>query len=197
MKQAIGIIALVLVMAISSFAQTTWVVDNVHSNVKFSVSHLVISEVEGNFRIFSGTVESPKSDFTDATVDFSIDVNSINTDNEMRDKHLKSDDFFNAEKFSAMKFKSVSWKKVDDRNYVLEGDLTIRDVTKRVTFAVLYGGTVKDPWGNVKAGFKGTTTINRFDYGLKWNALTEAGGATVGKDVSITLNLEFTQKKSS
>ncbi|MBM2841861.1 MAG: YceI family protein, partial [Bacteroidetes bacterium] len=193
----IGIIALGFVMAISSFAQTTWVVDNVHSNVKFSVSHLVISEVEGNFRVFSGTVETTKSDFTEATVDFSIDVNSINTDNEMRDKHLKSDDFFNAEKFPAMKFKSVSWKKVDDRNYVLEGDLTIRDVTKRVTFAVLYGGTVKDPWGNVKAGFKGTTTINRFEYGLKWNALTEAGGATVGKDVSITLNLEFTQKKSS
>lgn len=94
-------------------------------------------------------------------------------------------------------FKSVSWKKLNDRLYELEGDLTIRDITKRVTFTVVNGGTIKDPWGNTKAGFKATTIINRFDYGLKWNVLTEAGGATVGKDVSITLNLQFAQKKAS
>lgn len=117
--------------------------------------------------------------------------------NKMRDNHLKSDDFFNAEKYPKTTFKSVSWKKVDDKNYVLEGDLTIRDVTKRVTFTVVHGGTIKDPWGNTKAGFKATTVINRLEYGLKWNALTEAGGATVGKDVSITLNLQFAQKKTS
>lgn len=197
MERTIGILALVLVVAISSFAQTTWVVDNAHSNVKFSVSHLVISEVEGNFKVYSGTLQSSKSDFADAKVDFSVDVNTIDTDNEMRDRHLKSDDFFNAERFPQMILKSVSWKKVDDQHYLLEGNLTIRDVTKRVAFAVMYGGTVKDPWGNVKAGFKGTAVINRFDFGLKWNALTEAGGATVGKDVTVTLNLEFTQKKSS
>ena len=115
----------------------------------------------------------------------------------MRDNHLKSGDFFNAEKFPRMTFKSAAWKKVGEQNYLLEGDLTIRDVTKRVTFAVVHGGTIKDPWGNTKAGFKATTVINRFDYGLKWNTLMEAGGATVGKDVSITLNLEFGQKKSS
>lgn len=197
MKRTLATIALVLTLAVSAFAQTTWTVDNVHSNVKFSVAHLVISEVEGSFKVYSGALQSPTSDFTKVAVDFSVDVNSINTDNEMRDKHLKADDFFNAEKFPAMKFKSVSWKKVDDKNYVLEGDLTIRDVTKRVTFAVTHGGTIKDPWGNIKAGFRGAAVINRFDFGLKWNALTEAGGATVGKEVAITLNLEFAQQKSS
>lgn len=197
MKKMLIFLAAALMIAVSAVAQTTWLVDNAHSNVKFSVTHLVISEVEGSFNVYSGTLQSLKPDFTEASVDFAVDVPSINTDNGMRDKHLKSDDFFNAEKYPKMTFKSASWKKVGDRNFVLEGDLTIRDVTKRVTFSVVHGGTIKDPWGNTKAGFKATTVINRFDYGLKWNTLTEAGGATVGKDVSITLNLEFAQKKAS
>ena len=197
MNKMFILIAAILTMTVGVIAQTTWTVDNVHSNVKFSVSHLIISEVEGSFKVYSGTLLSQKPDFTDADVDFTVDVTSINTDNEMRDKHLKADDFFNAEKYPKMIFKGASWKKVDDRNSVLEGDLTIRGMTNRVTFTVVYGGTIRDPWGNTKAGFKATTVINRFDYGLKWNMLTEAGGATVGKDVSITLNLEFAQKKSS
>jgi polyisoprenoid-binding protein YceI len=186
-----------VVLALSASGQTAWVVDNVHSNVKFSVTHLVISEVEGNFKVFSGTLESAKEDFSDATVEFSVDVGSIDTDNEMRDKHLKSDDFFGVEQHPHMTFRSTNWKELDAQSYLVEGDLTIRDVTRRVSFNVVHGGIVKDPWGNVKAGFKATTVINRFDYGLKWNALTEAGGATVGKDVRVTLNLQFTQKKSS
>lgn len=197
MKKLFILIVATLVTTISTIAQTTWLVDNVHSNVKFSVSHLIISEVEGSFKVYSGTLVSQKPDFTDAAVNFTVDASSIDTDNEMRDKHLKSDEFFNAENYPTMMFKSVSWKKLNDRLYELEGDLTIRDITKRVTFTVVNGGTIKDPWGNTKAGFKATTIINRFDYGLKWNVLTEAGGATVGKDVSITLNLQFAQKKAS
>jgi len=197
MKRTLIAIAAGFALTASGLAQSTWTVDNVHSTVKFAVSHLVISEVEGNFKLYSGLVQSTTSDFSNATVEFEVDVNSINTENEMRDKHLKSDDFFNAEKFPKMTFKSTSWKKVGEQNYILEGDLTIRDVTKRVAFNATYGGTIKDPWGNTKAGFKATSTINRFDYGLKWNTLTEAGGATVGKDVSITINLELTQKKAS
>jgi polyisoprenoid-binding protein YceI len=196
MKHAVSIFALALAMAAGSSAQTTWTVDNAHSKVKFSVTHLVIAEVEGNFKVYSGTIESPTQDFADGTITFSVDVNSINTENDMRDKHLKSDDFFNAAKYPAMTFKSASWKKVDDKNYTLEGDLTIRDVAKRVSFAIVYGGLMKDGYGNTKIGFKGTTTINRFDYGLKWNAVTEIGGAVVSKDVNITLNLQFAQKKS-
>jgi len=170
-------------------------VDPVHSKLGFTVTHLLISEVEGNFKNYTGTITSSKPDFTDAVIDFSVDVASINTDNEMRDKHLKSDDFFNAEKFPKITFSTSSIKKIDGNNYSLEGNLQIRDVTKKVKFDVIYKGTVKDPYGNTKAGFKATTTINRLDYGLKWNALTETGGAVVSPEVSVILNLEFALQK--
>jgi polyisoprenoid-binding protein YceI len=196
MKRTLTITAAALAMTVNAFAQSTWTVDNSHSKVKFAVSHLVISEVEGSFNVYEGTLLASK-DFSDAKVEFGVDVKSINTDNESRDQHLKSDDFFAAEKFPKATFQSTSWKKVGDQNFVLEGSLTIRDVTKPVVFSVVNGGTVKDPWGNIKTGFKATATINRFDYNLKWNAITEAGGAVVGKDVTLTLNLEFAQKKSS
>lgn len=185
-----------ILLSMDVFSQNKWTLDKAHTGVKFSVTHLVISEVEGNFKSFDATILSSKPDFTDAQINFSVDINSINTDNENRDKHLKSDDFFNAEKYPQMTFKSTSFKKVSGNNYELEGDLTIRDVTKRVKFAVQYNGTIKDPWGNPKAGFKATTNINRFDYNLKWDKLTEAGGAVVGKDVKVTVNLEIQQQKA-
>lgn len=136
-----------------------------------------------------------KPNFTDANVDFTIDVNSVNTDNEMRDKHLKSDGFFNTEKYPNMVFKSTSMQKLAGNKYALMGNLTIRSITKPAKFDVTYGGTAKDGYGNTKVSFKATTVINRFDYGLKWNTATEAGGATVGKDVTIDLKLEFAQAK--
>jgi polyisoprenoid-binding protein YceI len=194
MKKILSL-AIAAFLTTSLFAQTKWNVDPVHSTVKFSVTHLVISEVEGNFKKFDGNFTSSKPDFTDASIRFVIDVNSINTDNDMRDKHLKSDDFFNAEKYPQMVFQSSAFKKVAANKYALYGNMTIRNVTKPVKFDVTYGGTAKDAYGNMKAGFKATTVINRFDYDLKWNALTEAGGATVGKDITINLNLEFAQAK--
>lgn len=179
----------------STMAQKTWNVDNVHSIVKFSVTHLVISEVEGTFKTYNGSITNTKDDFSDAKINFAVDVNSINTDNSMRDDHLKSDDFFNAQEYPKMNFVGTSFKKKSGNKYVLEGNLTIRNVTKKVTFDVTYGGIANDGYGNTKAGFKASTSINRFDYGLKWNALTEAGGATVGKDVQIILNLQFALAK--
>jgi Uncharacterized conserved protein len=179
----------------SAKAQDTWSVDKAHSSVNFSITHLVISEVDGQFKSFDGKVVSKSPDFVGAEISFTVDVNSISTDNDMRDKHLKSDDFFNAAKFPAMTFKSTSFTKVSGNKYALTGDLTIRDVTKRVKFDVTYGGTVKDGYGNTKSGFKAKMVINRFDYGLKWNALTEAGGATVGQDVTITLNVELAKNR--
>jgi polyisoprenoid-binding protein YceI len=176
-------------------AQTKWNIDKAHSKVLFSVTHLVISEVTGEFKDFTGSIESSKNDFTDAKIDFTVLVNSVNTDNDQRDKHLKSDDFFNAEKYSQITFKGKSLKKVKGNNYKLTGDFTIRDVTKQVTLDVVYNGSVKDPWGNTKAGFKIVGQINRFDYNLKWNSLIEAGGAVVGKTVTMTINLEL-QKAS-
>lgn len=173
---------------------TNWTVDASHSNVKFSVSHLVVSTVEGYFKTFNGTAVSKTPDFTNANIAFSVDVSSVNTDNETRDKHLKSDDFFNAEQYPNMTFSSTSFKKVKGNYYVLEGNLTIRDITKKVKFAVIYGGSTKDPWGGTRAGFKASTNISRKEFGLKWNKATEAGGAVVGDDVTINLNVELIQK---
>jgi len=190
MKQIL-LTALTLIAAITANAQTNWSLDNSHSNVKFTITHMVISELEGNFKTYNGKVTSATDDFQNANIEFNVDVNSINTDDEKRDGHLKGADFFNAEKFPMMKFKSTSFKKVNEKNYSLEGDLTIRDVTKKVKFDVVYNGLVKDPWGNTKAGFKAKSKINRFDYGLKWNAAVEAGGLIVSNEVEISLNIEL------
>lgn len=167
-----------------------WSVDRAHSNVRFSISHLVVSEVEGKFKMFDGSLEHTKADFSDAKIAFSVDVNSIDSDNEMRDKHLKGDDFFNAEQFPAMKFQSTSFKPLGGNKYSLAGNLTIRNVTKPVVFDVTFGGTT-NAMGKTKAGFKAKTTINRFDYNLKWSQATEAGGLAVGKDVEIVVNVEL------
>jgi polyisoprenoid-binding protein YceI len=171
----------------------SWTVDKVHTNVKFSVSHLVISDVEGSFKSFDGTMESSKADFSDAKISFTADVASISTDNEMRDNHLKSPDFFDAAKYPQIKFVSTSFIPLGNNKYTLVGNLTIRDVTKPITFEVKYGGTAI-AMGGTHAGFKATSKIDRFDYNLKWNKATEAGGMVVGKDVDITLNVDF--KKS-
>jgi polyisoprenoid-binding protein YceI len=155
-------------IAISSFAQN-WKLDPAHSKIHFTTQYLVISEVQGEFKTMEGTFTSSKPDWTDLQATVTTQVSSLTTDNEMRDNHLKSEDFFNAEKFPTLTFKSKSVKMIDKNKYVLTGDLTIRDVTKTVELPVVYGGTVKDPWGNIKAGFKATGKINRKDYNLKYN----------------------------
>jgi polyisoprenoid-binding protein YceI len=171
-----------------------WTLDKGHSNVKFTVTHMVVSEVEGSFRNFDGTVESTKPDFSDAVVNFTVDVSSVDTDNENRDKHLKGDDFFNAEKFPQMVFQSTSFKPLGGNKYQLNGNLTIRDVTKPITFDVIYGGSINTQRG-AKVGFKATTSINRFDYNLKWDRATEAGNLVVAKDVVVTINAQFNEVK--
>lgn len=171
-----------------------WTVDKSHSNVKFTVTHLVVSEVDGYFKLFDGTMENTKPDLSDAKIQFTVDVTSINTDNERRDKHLKSDDFFAADKYPTMKFESTSMTPAGDNKYKLAGNLTIRDVTKPVEFDVTYGGAVAT-MGTTKLGFKAKATINRFDYHLKWDKVTESGGLVVSKDVDITVNVELNKVK--
>ncbi len=185
-------------ISIASFAQTKWTIDPMHSFVNFSVKHSGISFVDGSFKKFNGTIKAAKADLTDAKIDFTVDVASINTSVEMRDNHLKTDDFFNAEKYPQMTFVSTSFKKQPVKTpkqitniYHLKGKLTIRDVTKDVTFIVNYGGTAKDQQGNTKAGFLATTTINRLDYNIKYDPT----GAGIAKDINITLNLQFAQAK--
>jgi polyisoprenoid-binding protein YceI len=173
---------------------TKWELDKAHSTVRFTVTHMVVSEAEGTFKIWNGSMEHTKEDFSDAKINFTIDVNSINTDNENRDKHLKSDDFFNAEKFPEIKFAGISFTPQGGNKYKLDGNLTIRDVTKPVTFDVTYGGILKGTRGD-KAGFKATTKINRFDYNLKWDRATEAGSLVVSKEVDIAVKIEFNAAK--
>jgi polyisoprenoid-binding protein YceI len=188
-KVFLFLVALTATVAVS--AQTKWSVDPMHSSVNFSVKHMGIAFVKGNFGKFDGTITASKADLTDAKISFSVDVKSVNTGVEMRDNHLRTDDFFNAEKYPAMTFESTSFKKLTGNNYALTGKLTIRDVTKNVVFNVVYGGTAKDQQGNTKAGFGATTTINRLDYNVKYDPT----GAGIAKDIKIELNLEFAQAK--
>jgi len=178
------------------FAQTTkWGVDPGHSNIQFSISHMVISEVTGKFSTYEGTVLSDKPDFSDAKINFTIKVNSVDTDNEKRDQHLVSADFFDAEKYPEITFKGKSLKKVSDNKYKLTGSLTMHGVTKTIVLDVKYGGTVKDPWGNTKAGFKITGIIKRYDFGLKYNSTLEAGGLMIGEEVDLVCNIEVAKQK--
>jgi len=180
-----------LVSAVPLFAQTAaWKLDRAHSGMSFSIKHMVISEVTGNFKDYDIAVASSKDDFSDLAVTATIKVASINTENEGRDKHLKSDDFFNAEKFPEIKFVSTSVEKVGEKNFKINGDLTIRDVTKKVTFDAVYNGSLKTQRGTL-AAWKATAAINRFDYNLKWNRAIETGGLVVGETVNITLNIEL------
>jgi polyisoprenoid-binding protein YceI len=180
-----GIIA--LLSSVGLYAQPNiWKLDRAHSGITFMIKHMVISEVTGRFDDFDIKFISSKSDFSDAVLEGTIKVNSISTGNEGRDKHLKTDDFFNAEKFPEIKFKSTSVEKVDDKNYRISGDLTIRDVTKKVTWDAVLNGTLASSRGT-RAAWKATLAINRFDYGLKWDRLTEAGGLVVGDIVTITI----------
>ena len=180
-------------LTIAATAQS-WNFDKSHSSVNFSVTHMVVSEVDGSFKDFKGEVKSDKPDFSDLSADFIIQVGSITTDDEKRDGHLKSPDFFDAAKYPTITFKSTSVKKVSDKKLELEGDLTMHGVTKKVKWDVKYNGTIKDPYGNNRAGFKSTTTINRKDYGVSWNKTLDAGGVAVSDEVTITVNTEITKK---
>jgi len=155
----------------------------------------VISEVTGNFGSFDGQVTSGSEDFAGGKVNFTVDVASIDTENERRDNHLRSDDFFNAEMYPKITFSNGTLEHVDGKNYKLKGELTIRDVTKPVEMEVRHGGTIVDNNGNTKAGFKVTGVINRFDYNVKFDAAMEAGGLVVGEEVEIVCNVEL--KKES
>ncbi|GAC1380260.1 MAG: YceI family protein [Ginsengibacter sp.] len=170
-----------------------WTVDPAHSEIHFKIKHLVISTVSGSFKTFSGEVESDKEDFTDAKVTGRIEVNSISTNQEQRDAHLKSADFFDAENYPEITFQSKSLSK-EGTNYKLTGDLTIRGISKQVTFDVEFGGGALDLYGQTKAGFDVTGKINRQDFGLKWSALTEAGGLVVSDEVKIEMSIQLTKQ---
>ena len=171
--------------------ETKWAIDPSHSKVAFKVKHLMISNVLGNFKEFEGQVSSNENDFSSAVINFSLNAASIDTEIADRDAHLKSADFFDAEKYPKITFAGTGMKDLGDEMYELTGELTIKEVTKSVTLSVEFGGIMSDPWGNVKAGFSINGKINRKDFGLNWNAALEAGGVLVGEEVKISADVEL------
>jgi polyisoprenoid-binding protein YceI len=189
MKSIITLCIVVLLgLANNTQAQSTSNVDPSHSSITFSVGYLGISNVTGNFNAYEGNIKTTNADFTDAIISFGVDVNSINTDVEARDNHLKSPDFFDVAKFPKMTFESTSFKK-QGKDYILEGNMTIKGITKKVTFTVKYGGTAKDNYANERTGLSLKGKINRNDYGIN------GGQGFVGEEVEFTLNLNFIKSK--
>jgi len=178
--------------ATTSPVTTTWKLDPAHSSAEFKVKHMMISNVKGSFSGITGTLTEHATDASLSTIEASIHVPTVSTGDPQRDGHLKSADFFDAEKYPHMTFKSTRVQKKGEGEYAVTGDLTLHGVTKPVTFAV-EGPTApgKDPWGNTRIGLSATTKINRKDFGLTWNAALETGGILVGEDVQITLEVQF------
>ena len=175
-------------ISVPGYKAGTWVLDPSHSEVTFSVRHMMISKVRGTFGMKSATLVAPENPL-EAKVEASVDVTSLDTNDEGRDAHLRSADFFDAENHPTMEFVSTGAHVAGDEFYV-DGDLTIRGVTKPVSFEFEFGGFGTDPWGNYKAGATARTVVNREEFGLVWNAALETGGVLVGKDVTITLDLQ-------
>ena len=173
---------------------TKWVLDPAHSELNFKIRHLMIANVTGNFKNFTSVVEADPADFGSAKIDFTAEAASVNTNNEQRDGHLQSADFFDAEKYPEIKFEANGMKKKGDDEYDLEGNLTMHGVTHPVKLKVEAGGIVKDGYGQTKAGFSVSGKLNRKDFGLTWNALTEAGGVAVSDEVKIIAEIQYTKQ---
>jgi len=183
------ILALALITMLAGARAATWKVDRVHSSVRFSVAHLVISQVDGEFKDFDAALEGTKDDFSDARLTATINAGSIYTDNDRRDAHLKSADFLDAEKYSTITFASTSFTKTGDNTFKIAGNLTMHGVTKPVVLDAVYKGQVS-AWGKTIVAFTATTEINRFDYGVHWDAKMDAGGLIAGENVKIALTFE-------
>ncbi len=171
-----------------------WTIDPMHSEVLFKVKHLVISTVTGSFKSFTGSATFEEGSLEDADISFSMDVNSIDTNQAQRDAHLKSADFFDAENYPSIDFQSISFVRKDDENYTLLGNLTMKGVTKQVEVNAEYGGTEKDGYGNQKIGFEITGTINRKEFGLTYNALTETGGLAIAENIKLIANIQLVKE---
>ena|ERR1700761_3878836 len=173
-------------------ATTKWILDPSHSEVEFKVKHMMISNVSGKFTKFDATLETEGEDFMTAKITFTADIASINTGNEQRDEHLKSAEFFDAGQFPQLKFVATKYENVDDDgSYEVYGDLTIHGVTKSVKLDGEFGGVIKDPWGNTRAGVSVSGKINRKDFGLAWHGVTETGSLIVSDEVRVHANVEF------
>ncbi|UKJ09171.1 YceI family protein [Solitalea lacus] len=174
-------------------ANTKWGIDPSHSEIQFKIKHMMVSNVTGNFNQFDVNVETDNDNFENAKISFNADIDSISTGNEQRDSHLKSADFFDAESFPKITFESSEFNKVDDSEFELKGNLTIKDITKPIKLNVEFGGSGLDPWGNKKAGFSIAGKINRKDFGLNWNSALETGGVLVSDEVKLLAEVQLAE----
>jgi polyisoprenoid-binding protein YceI len=170
---------------------TKWGIDASHSTLNFKAKHLMITTVTGTFKSYNAEIETTGNDFSTANVKFTADIASVNTGNEQRDEHLRSDDFFNADKYPHLVFVSEDVTRKSDRAFVIHGKMTIRDVTMDIDLDVDFNGIVKDPWGVTKAGLSFRTKINRKDFGLKFHVLNEAGDMLVSDDIRIEADIQM------
>ena len=173
---------------------TKWALDPTHSELQFKVKHLMISTVTGQFNQFSGKVETNETDFTTAKIDLTAEIDSISTNNEQRDAHLKNNDFFDAANHPQLTFKGDKLEKISEDEYKMHGTLTMRGTPKKVSLDVEFGGVTKDPWGNTRAGFTVTGKINRQDFGISFGAISESGGVLLGDEVKIIANAQFVKQ---
>ncbi len=175
-------------------AKQTWVLDPTHSELQFKIKHLMISTVSGQFNEFKTTVETEGDDFTKAKIHFEAAVDSIFTNNDQRDAHLKNGDFFDTEKYPSITFESEKMEKINEEEYKLVGNLTMRGVSKKVTLNAEFGGIAKDPWGNTRTGFTVSGKINRFDFGMSFGAVSETGGLLLGEEVKISASVQLVKE---
>lgn len=173
---------------------TVWSIDPSHSEVQFKVKHLVISTVTGQFTDYKSEIRTDGDNFEGATATFEASIKSISTNNADRDGHLQSADFFDAENHPTINFESTKFEKKSDDEYELTGNMTIRGVTKEIRLKAELGGIAKDPYGQEKAGFEITGKISRKEFGLQWNAVTEAGGVVVGDEIKLLLNVQYVKQ---
>jgi polyisoprenoid-binding protein YceI len=189
------IIAIASISSVIAISQSkSWKLDKSHSSINFAVDHLLISETKGQFKDYTISTTATKPDFTDAQIDITIQAASINTEDESRDGHLKSADFFDVEKYPTITFKGKSFKKVKGNFYKLNGDLTMHGVTKPVTLDAQFKGIVKTPFGDTRAGVNVYGEIDRYAHGLKWNKAMETGGLAVGQKVRLAASVELIQQ---
>lgn len=176
-------------------ATVKWTLDQAHSQLQFKVRHMMLTTVTGDFKEFEVNVETEGDDFSTAKISASANIASVSSGSEQRDTHLKSDDFFNAEKYPKLTFDGKSLMHVGDDHWILQGDITIRDVTQPISFKVTYMGMIDDPWGNKKAGFEVNGKLSRKEFGLKWDVVTETGGVVASDEVRIHCNVQFIKEK--
>lgn len=174
---------------------TKWVIDPTHSEIHFKVKHLMVSWVTGSFKQFNATVETEGDDITTAKVHFTADINSISTNNEQRDAHLRTGDFFDAEKYPQLTFDGEKLEKVEGDNYKLYGTLSMRGVSKKIVLNVEFGGIIQDPWGNTRTGFSVSGKVHRKEYGVSFSMVSETGSILLGEEVTINANAEFVKQQ--